>query len=180
MNFRRYLISIGLSEETIENEMAEFNSHVSRMFSGRGGYVFDYSPSLNKKFLDYNNEWYKEKGWITFSRFRKADPIAYPRLLDEQLRNERLQQISKIINDYGEINSFSPAPISMNIDFTNVKELIILGHSLEADEELIVDIINELDSLEHIKLFVYSGEDYLNKINFLNNVSDKEVEIAYY
>ena len=104
----------------------------------------------------------------------------YPYLLDELLRNERLQQISKIINDYGEMNSFSPAPISMGIDFTNVKELIILGHSLGADEELIVDIINELDNLEKIKLFVYSEEDYSNKINFLNNVSDRNVEIVYY
>lgn len=180
LNFRRHLISLGLSEDDLEKEMVEFNSHVRRMFSGRGGYVFDYSPSLDKEFLDYTNEWYKENGWSIFNRFRKADPIMYPYLLDELLRNERLQQISKIINDYGEMNSFSPAPISMGIDFTNVKELIILGHSLGADEELIVDIINELDNLEKIKLFVYSEEDYSNKINFLNNVSDRNVEIVYY
>lgn len=180
LNFRRYLIGIGLSEKAIETEIAEFNSHVSCMFSGRGGYLFDYSPSLNEEFINYNTKRYEEKSWSTFNRFRKADPIIYPCLLDEQLRNERLQQISKIINDYGEINNFLPAPICMNIDFTNVKELIILGHSLEADEELIVDIINELDNLEKIKLFVYSGEDYSNKISFLNNVSDRNVEIVYY
>ncbi|MGX6961106.1 AbiH family protein [Vagococcus xieshaowenii] len=180
LNFKRYLISLGLSKKALEKEMSEFKSHVRRMFSGRGGYVFDYSPALNKEFFDYINEWYKEKGWSTFNRFRKVDPIIYPLLLDEQLRNERLQQISPIINDYGEINNFSPAPISMNIDFTNVKELIILGHSLEADEELIVDIINELDNLEKIKLFVYSGEDYSNKINFLNNVSEIKAQIVYY
>uniref|UniRef100_UPI00403F41AB hypothetical protein n=1 Tax=Candidatus Enterococcus willemsii TaxID=1857215 RepID=UPI00403F41AB len=103
-----------------------------------------------------------------------------PKSLDKKLRQKRLEQISSLINDYGEINNFCPAPINTNIDFTNITELIILGHSLEADEELISDIIKELKRLEKIKLFIYRGEDYSIKMNFLENISSKKVEILYY
>lgn len=180
LNFRRYLISREIKDKELTKEIDDFKPHVKRMFSGRGGYVFEYPTLLEKEVQMSTDKYYEENEWISFNRFEKKKIVVLPEILGNKAKEKRLEQISSLINDYGETNNFSPSNIEMNINLDNVIELIILGHSLEADEELVSDIIQNLKKLETIKLFVYYGEDYSEKLNFLKNVSSKRIEILHY
>uniref|UniRef100_UPI00403F9CB9 AbiH family protein n=1 Tax=Candidatus Enterococcus willemsii TaxID=1857215 RepID=UPI00403F9CB9 len=58
LNFKRYLIDRGVSGEELEMEMENFSFHIKRMFTNRGGYVFEYPSSLDRILLKYIDKWY--------------------------------------------------------------------------------------------------------------------------
>lgn len=182
INFRRYLKNKGLKDEEIDIELKNFKTHLLRIFNGRGGYVFDYSDETDKQINQFINNYYKDN-WDSkeeFSRFRSRRIPKLPDEIERIAREERVSQISELINQYGEMNGFSPSSLNTGVRFEEIEELIILGHSLVADEEIVRDIINELVQLKKIILFVYYGENFTDKENFLKSVSSCPIEIVYY
>lgn len=182
ISFRRYLKNSGLKDEEIDSELKEFKPHLVRLFTGRGGYAFDYSDETDKQINQFNNSWYKDN-WDfrkENSRFRIRRSPKLPDEIERVAREERGAQLSELINQYGEMNDFSISSLNTRVRFEEIDELIILGHSLVADEEIVRDIINELVQLKKIILFVYYDENFTEKEIFLNSVSSCPIEIVYY
>ena len=156
LNFKRYLASLGLSSSDRQKYESEFIPHLERLFTGRGGYCFDYSEETNRLYQEHLN--LKNSVFSGFKYFGKPEKEILSSELEERMREDRSAQVSKIINDYGEQNNFLPFPIVTGVCFNEIEELIIMGHSLEADEEIISEILRSLTNLNNVKLFIYEGE----------------------
>ncbi|WP_317914346.1 AbiH family protein [Carnobacterium maltaromaticum] len=177
LNYRRFLQKSGIKKEQLDKELNFFKPHLTRLFSGRGGYVFDYTEETDRLINEVLFD-----GWNTYYNgyFSRMKALNLPKDLEEIARKERLTQISKEINSYGELNNFSQANIETSIPYSEINELLILGHSLKADIEIITDLFNHLINLEKVILFVYKGEDYAEKKDILVQLSNCEIEIEFY
>lgn len=67
-----------------------------------------------------------------------------------------VSDMSEPLHMYAEENNYSA--VRDNMDFSKVKEIVIMGHGLESDLFYIESLINAATSLERIKLFVYDKE----------------------
>lgn len=89
----------------------------------------------------------------------------------------------ELIQEYGTKYGFSAAPLSYGIELPQLQRLVILGHSLVSDSEIIRDILDRSDHLEEVTLFTYQGEpaDELNgKIHFFDGYPVDVVCKAYF
>ncbi len=107
-------------------------------------------------------------------------PQKFPSDLESITKKERLQQISELINNYGEQNNFSPAYIETKIPYNEIEELIILGHSLSADIEIFTALFELLVNLREITLFIYEGENFSEKLNILESLSSCPIKTKMY
>lgn len=175
LNFKRYLVKLGLSPSEQEKYETEFFPHLERLFTGRGGYCFDYSEETMSLYQEHLN--LTKEGFSVWQYFGEPKRQNLSLELEERMKKERCNQISEIINDYGEQNSFSTFPIVTGVKFEDIEELIIMGHSLEADEEIISEIIRSLTNLNRVKIFIYKGETERNiavKENLIRSLSVSE------
>lgn len=183
LNFRRYLLKNNISQKTILSELVDFEKHVDRMFSGRGGYVFDYTKQTDQKIMEFNNANYEFNSYspTPFNYLKDNSlPQKFPSDLESITKKERLQQISELINNYGEQNNFSPAYIETKIPYNEIEELIILGHSLSADIEIFTALFELLVNLREITLFIYEGENFSEKLNILESLSSCPIKTKMY
>ena len=44
------------------------------------------------------------------------------------------------------------------VELSQIKTLVIMGHSLKADEDIFNDLVNRMSSLMQIKIYTYAGE----------------------
>lgn len=88
-----------------------------------------------------------------------------------------MRLVSDPIKKYAMNNNFLPAKDKN--DYSNVREVVIMGHGLEADLYFIESIFKKAKSLEVVKLFTYEGEPdssisrkkkTLKKISRVNNI----------
>lgn len=181
LNFRRYLSRLNLTKSEISKSIDEFIPHLNMMNTGRGSYAFEYSDKTNKMFWEYQESvTYEHRIFEYFGKPRKSD---MPTKLANRMEKERLKKISKIINDYGELNNFSMYPISLGVDLNQIEEIVILGHSLEADEELIISLFKKMINLKKIVLFTFQGEsksELDKKKSFINELTTVPIEIQFY
>ncbi|MGM0338848.1 AbiH family protein [Enterococcus sp. AZ007] len=184
LNFKRYLARLGLSSSERQKYESEFTRHLDRLFTGKGGYCFDYSEETNHLYQEHLNQ--KNVVFSGFQYFGEPEGEILRLELEERMREERCAQISKIINDYGEQNNFLPFPIVTGVNFNEIEELVIMGHSLEADEEIVSEIIRNLTNLNKVKLFIYKGESDENievkesLIRDLSIIDDVKIERILY
>ena len=83
-----------------------------------------------------------------------------------------VSSMSEPLHMYAEKNRFSSVKDEM--DYSGVKELVIMGHGLESDLFYIESIVRAATFLEKIKLFVYDKEDessIVRKIRWLERIS---------
>jgi len=147
LNFFRFLLQNNVGIEKIEKELNDFDQHVETLFSGRGGYNFN---SQKGPFKDFNGSHFPQ------THFDVEKPNIK---VNKKSKRRRLKEISPLINEYGEKHLFSRSAINTQIDFSKIKVLGILGHSLHADEELFESLFKELTNLKEVILFTYKGEN---------------------
>lgn len=179
LNFRRYLLANESNLQIINEEMNIFLKQVDRLFSGKGGYIFEYSPSTINKIYKENNLNHIHNKFLTsnFNMFRQFYQIPeYSSELDRIMQVERLKQLPLHINNYGKKYNFHPAPLIIDIDFDLITQLVIMGHSLKADIEIYEHMFILLINLEKIILYIYEGEDYSEKLNILQRLSKNDVK----
>lgn len=180
LNYRRFLEKKGLKSEEIEVRMNEYTPYLEDMFSGVGSMRFNYPNELDNKMMSFKSE---DIGSFIHGYFGEPHNHKLSSDLEKRLKIERLKEISFDLNEYGEKNDFKPHPIHLNVNFSKVNELLIIGHSLEADHELIEEIFNKTINVKVIKMFVYEGESeegILKKTNFINKFWNGKVEIIQY
>lgn len=89
---------------------------------------------------------------------------------------------SKTIKKYAESNHYELSDEKFN--YENVKEIVIMGHGLEADMFYLKHIFdNARNNLERIGLFTYIGESkeqIHKKISAIRNMSDVPIVLEYY
>ena len=85
------------------------------------------------------------------------------------------EELPVLIQKYGELYGYRPAPLDFGVDFSQITEIVILGHSLCADEDIVRDqLIKKCINLKGITLFFFYGEsqeDIKKKIELLNSFS---------
>ncbi|WP_411842832.1 AbiH family protein [Salinicoccus sp. HZC-1] len=180
LNYRRYLSNKDLKDDIFQSRMNELYENLHTMFSGLGSIWFDYPEELDNKMMDETSNGVTK---ATYGYFGIPFKTKLSPNLDREMRKERLQKISLELNDYGEKNDFKPQPIKLNIELDKIEELLILGHSLEADLELIDELLYKMVNLRAIKMFVYDGENEKSideKIKTINKVSDIAIELVSY
>lgn len=183
LNFRRYLKKQGIHQKTFYSELNDFEKHITCMFSNKGGYEIKYTEETDRRICDVVNNYYETHGsnnnsFNYFTKFPSGPDLTDK--LEAVARSERLNSISSSINEYGEINHFCPAIIKTHIPFTEIEELVILGHSLIADIEILEALFEVLTNLKKITLFTYKGENYSDKINMLKNLLKCPIDIKAY
>lgn len=102
--------------------------------------------------------------------------------LDEELSKEELPEPIRL---YGEMKGFLPTQMDWQFEFENIDSIVIIGHSLKADEYLIgEEILKKCTNTKTIYLFRYEDEGEKSvegKCNFISKYcpwADIEV-IAY-
>lgn len=155
LSYHRFLVSHGISNEELGKYLDDFNIHLDCLFSGRGDFLIDYSSELEKEIKDVGIEIYD-----LLSPHPDTDNIddELKNCFLEKLRAERLTQVPKILNDYMEQNHFNLGSILPEIDFKNIQEIGVLGHSLEADDDIISKLLLGCQNLAKVVLFSYNGE----------------------
>ncbi|GAA0071413.1 hypothetical protein UT300003_29370 [Clostridium sardiniense] len=185
LNFKRYLQknNIDQNQDYGKKLISEMITHIECMFSGRGGYEFEYSQELHKEIRDEedkidikNNDDYNlfVKGYSEYSSLSDG--------IKKKMRDERLRKLPREINNYGELYNFAPMHIDLGVDFKLITELVILGHSLESDFDIIHNLMNICKNLLKIKIYSYDGESESSlkkKVLFFKDY-DIEIEIAGY
>jgi len=112
--------------------------------------------------------------YLAFIRFLKKRNTKLSESDTEDLLNEARRQISllhsnrgeydvhenlsEIIKGYIQENNEGSAEIDLGISLQDVEEVVVIGHSLEADEDIINEWIGEMQKLRKVKIFVYVGE----------------------
>lgn len=174
LNFRRFLKQHNLTSTEIGSELEKFDIHVDCMYSGKGGYEFDYSKQTY-----YSNTEYTKSKLFEHSPFNMFISNCNANVLSEKIekmaRKERLQQTSEYINSYGELNDFQVAPLDTKVPYSEIDEVIILGHSLKADIEILEHLFPLLTNLDSVILFTFNKEkenDILEKEEILINLTN--------
>lgn len=180
LSYRRFLMRQGITRVEVEKYMDDFNIHLDCLFSGRGGFFINYSSELEKEIYDAGI-----KPYDLLSPRTDDDSIddGLKNYLLEKMRTERLSQVSTILNDYMEQNYFNLGAFLPEIDFENINEIGVLGHSLEADDDIISKLVLDCHNLERIILFSYDGENLCeleNKQKRLKSYYNGPIEICMY
>lgn len=135
---------------------------------------------------------------LAFVRFLKKSSINISESDREDLLNEMRRQISSLHSNRGEYdinenmneiieeyiykNNESSAEIDLGISPQDIEEVVVIGHSLKADEDIIYEWIGEMQKLKKIKIFVYEGEPAIEikaKKDFFKKY-DFDIEIVKY
>lgn len=180
LNYRRFIYNKGLESEVVKSRMKEFTPHLEMMFSGVGSMIFNYPEELENKIMA---DEYQDISRSTYGYFGEPYKDKSSQDLEERLKVERLKEILFELNEYGEKNDFKSYPINLNIDFDEVTEFLIIGHSFEADIELIEEIFNKITNVQTVKMFVYEGESKKSiegKRNFINKFWKREFKLINY
>ena len=80
------------------------------------------------------------------------------------MREIRLKFLSKQLNEYYELKNYFTKQMAgiysndLGIDLANIEEIIIIGHGLESDLEVIGEIVESCGSLKKVVIFTYSSE----------------------
>ena len=82
----------------------------------------------------------------------------------------------KLIREYDQKYNYAAAPIDFGVDIHQVKELIIMGHSLKADKDIFDLIFAEADNLQNIKIFTYPDENPVELKEKIDFFHDEDVE----
>jgi len=112
--------------------------------------------------------------YLDFKRFLMSKDMDLLCIETEQLLVEMRKQISslhsnrgeydirddldKIIKEYMQTHKNSAAQIDIGITLENIEELVIMGHSLKADEDIISEWLTKMQKLRTIRIFTYTGE----------------------
>ena len=98
--------------------------------------------------------------------------------IDEEVENE--------IKDFDKINDFicnkCESIIFPNIDYKNIRTVIIMGHGLESDEEFLKEMLQKLTKLKKVIIFRYDGENDISfnkKIKFFKQFC-KKIYVKHY
>lgn len=119
------------------------------------------TEKLLQEFEPHLNCLFSGKGEYNFPEKKTTDGVIY----DTHLASEA-------IIEYAKNNNFLPAK-DIN-DYSDVREIVIMGHGLEADLYFIESLFKRSVSLETIKLFSYKGEadnDITRKKRTLEKIS---------
>lgn len=91
---------------------------------------------------------------------------------------------SDIIVEYAKQNNFFPAR-SKELDFSNITEIVIMGHGLESDKAYFREIFESVYHLEKLTIYTFLGEDknelsrkirFLRELSKINEIVVKEYE----
>jgi len=112
--------------------------------------------------------------YLGFKRFLMSKDIDLSNLDIKQLLNEMRTQISslhssrgeydirddlnEIIKEYIQINNDNAAQIDLGLALEDVEELVVIGHSLRADEYIIDEWLQKMRKMRKVKIFTYCGE----------------------
>ncbi|MDD3049254.1 MAG: AbiH family protein [Bacilli bacterium] len=158
LSFRRFLQSKKLDDSFIFSELEEFDKHIDCLSSGRGGYYFDYSKKTNSLIMEYIKA-QDFNAQVYNSYTPNGSTIHLPNELEEIAKKERLQQLSSYINEYGQINNFQSTRLDTGVPYSDIEEVIILGHSLKADIADFEALFPLLKNLKIVVLFIFNGEE---------------------
>lgn len=84
-------------------------------------------------------------------------------------------ELPALIQTYGVSYDYRPAPLEFGVDSSQITEIVVMGHSLCADEDIVRDqLIRKCTKLERITLFYYfeeSHEEIEKKVELLKSFS---------
>ena len=145
-----------------------------------GSIVLGYPPRQDPDFMDMSaTRFAKEqlRELLNFQRYlrsRHIDPTSsdgkdFVEQMREQIQSRfslrgeysvgsAVDELPDMIRDYGVQNHFSSAPLDYGVELSQIKTLVIMGHSLKADEDIFNDLVNRMSSLMQIKIYTYAGE----------------------
>jgi hypothetical protein len=112
--------------------------------------------------------------YLDFKRFLMSKGIALSSTDTEKLLIEMRMQISslhsnrgeydirddlnEIIEEYMQLHNYNSAQIDLGFSFEDIGELVVIGHSLKADEDIIQEWLEGMLNLRVVKIFTYCGE----------------------
>lgn len=138
----------------------------------------------------YKNYWKeKMKERLNFIRFLKLNDIKSMKGVLEEFAvhldslfsgkggYEDLNYTSEEIKQYAKLNDYKVSEDALKFDYSDIKEVIIMGHGLESDLDCLETIFKKIAHLDKVKLYTYNGEeDYElhRKIDVLQKISNFE------
>ena len=127
--------------------------------------------------------------YLAFKRFLMAKGVSLTSVDTMPLLNEMRRQISSLhsnrgeydirddlddlIKEYIKINGNGSPEIDLGVTLEEVEELVIIGHSLKTDEDVIYEWLDRMTDLRKVKIFTYFGEPP-------NEVEEKKVFFSNY
>ena len=66
--------------------------------------------------------------------------------------------LAEIIKEYMQLNNNNAAKIDLGVALEDVEELVVIGHSLKSDKDIINEWLKKMRKLRTVKIFTYSGE----------------------
>lgn len=141
--------------------LEDYLPHLLHQSTGKGGWDFDYPTELLDEYYRY---FYKLSVDITPEESHIKTFESLPEPLKISMREIRLKFLSKQLNEYYELKNYFTKQMAgiysndLGIDLANIEEIIIIGHGLESDLEVIGEIVESCGSLKKVVIFTYSSE----------------------
>lgn len=64
----------------------------------------------------------------------------------------------ELIKEYMQMNNNNAAQIDIGVALNDIEELVVIGHSLKSDEDIIHEWLQKMPELRTVKIFTYCGE----------------------
>ncbi len=87
-----------------------------------------------------------------------------------------------VIQKYAQMNHFEPVLLNFGFDIGEISELVIMGHSLQADYDILGKWLQTAENLDTVKLFTFENESEVSiqkKRAFLNKYGYDPILLKY-